>query len=80
MPQNSTGEWTCENGNVEIINENSSIATINNLPAGNTILTWTISQTNVCGQNSEEIILTQETPLAPASIPDGDTLCVSGIL
>ncbi|MCP4176815.1 MAG: T9SS type A sorting domain-containing protein [bacterium] len=78
MPVNSIGEWTCEDSQVSINEINSNITTISNLPAGNTKLTWTVTQNNVCGQNSDDVILESERTPSQATVPSGETQCVSG--
>jgi len=80
MPVNSSGTWVCNDANVIISDVNSNTASISNLPEGNTSLTWKITQTNVCGTNSDEIIFTSEQSVSQASQPTGETNCVSGIL
>lgn len=80
MPENSTGKWTCTNSDVQIFDANSNITTISNLPAGETILTWTITQSNVCGENSESMKLFRDVTAAKVLKPSGNTECVSGTL
>lgn len=80
MPSNSSGEWTCSNSSVQIINANSNIATISSLPVGSTVLTWIINQNNVCGQNTDDIVITTENPVSQGIQPSGETNCVNGTL
>jgi hypothetical protein len=76
----AVGLWSCTNTSVNFDNINSNQCSVTNIPQGETILKWTITQTNSCGSNSDYITLTRQVPEAKLATPVGETNCVSGTL
>ena len=60
LPLNTTGLWTCENQNVTFSDATNPNSSANNIPEDETTtLRWSLTQQNVCGENSDNIIITQ---------------------
>ena len=80
LPSNTTGLWSCENQSVNFSNPENSNTTASNLPEDiSTTIKWSLTQDNVCGENSDLVLVTQQPsyvvhPAPP--IPDGEkNLC-----
>ena len=75
------GTWSCEIEQVSFSNIHAPEAVVYNLPEGsNTNLIWTVTQNNVCGSNSDIVVIEQNPDgvlPSKASKPEGETkLCI----
>ncbi len=79
-PESAEGTWSCNVQQVTFSDIHAPDATVYNLPQGSTNLEWKITQDNVCGSNTDIVVITQNPDgVLPdkSAKPDGETeLCI----
>ncbi len=75
-PSPATGQWSADN--VSFADPGKYNTRAMDIPPGTTTLTWTVTQDNVCGSNSDKIIITRINPVENPTAPSGLSRCVSG--
>jgi len=59
-PVTATGTWACDLQQVSFSDVHSPTAIVMGVPEGNTNLLWTVMQDNVCGANSDIMVITRK--------------------
>ena len=79
-PTPAAGTWSCDVQQVSFNDINAPNAVVSNLPEGSVNLLWSVFQDNVCGMNSDIVVITQNpdgTLPEKSAKPDGETeLCI----
>ncbi len=78
-PLPASGYWTADKSFVSFDNPAQNNTVLRGLQEGTVTLTWTISQDNVCGVNSDQLVITRSLPVDRPTTPTGDNVCVAGI-
>ncbi|MCD4794276.1 MAG: T9SS type A sorting domain-containing protein [Bacteroidales bacterium] len=79
-PEPAEGTWSCNVQQIAFSDIHAADAVVYNLPEGSVNLEWTVTQDNVCGINSDIVVITQNpdgTLPDKSAKPDGETeLCI----
>ncbi len=77
-PYPATGHWSCDLSSVTFSNPDSCITLVSGLPQSTVTLKWTVTQNNVCGSNSDVIVINRIASVDKPIAPSGPNKCVSG--